>query len=696
MIPILEHRRQPRETGQKMTLSRYSQLVHAPPPNAGESAREAELSLSEEWFRTIFEEANDGIVIADPETRRLRLVNRKACKLLGYTWEKMLTMEVADLFTAESRSLGLAEFAAQIRGEKSITRSIPIVRCDGQIIYVDISSSKLNIRGETYIAGFFRDITDRRRAEDLLHAQHDLMASLSQLRSLPETLKLCLQSAIKVSGLDCCGIYLAQDDGAMKLTASTGFSYDFVEATLYYPADAANSKLIMAGKPVYVCYPDLGIPLTSAELHESLRALAIIPIFLENRIIGSLNVASHALDDVPHHSRVALETIASSIGMLIGRARTDESLQIRDERLRLAQIKGRIGLWEWNFKTNRAVWSEESEKLYGLPPGGFGGRHEDWLALIHPDNRPGIEAAIQEWFYDPGPFEIEFRVPLPSGGERWILSKGDMIRDREGQPWSLLGVNVDITERKRTEEKLIIISRELRMLHARFAELEEEKRKDLARELHDQIGTELSAMGMGLNAARHRVEQGEIATLSTLLMRLEDQAEQIARNVRHFITDLRPEALYDFGIMPALRVLAGRVSECTGLKIQVNGPEELRQPMSTETCMYRIVQEALANVSKHARASCVSVDLVPTDKGVRLTVRDDGCGFDPIAPRTASIGQGLGLIDMRERATAIGGRFTVHAAPGHGTVLVVEVGLTPDLPDSPEREGGDHEGPHRR
>jgi PAS domain S-box-containing protein len=129
-------------------------------------------------------------------------------------------------------------------------------------------------------------------------------------------------------------------------------------------------------------------------------------------------------------------------------------LRASQERLELAQEAGRIGIFEWDIRTNEVSWSATEEQLYGLPPGAFKGRYENWRQAVHPDDLEAAEAVLARAIADKQPWEMEFRIIRPDGGVRWIAAKGKLFADAEGRPVRMLGVNLDVTERKRVEEAL--------------------------------------------------------------------------------------------------------------------------------------------------------------------------------------------------------------------------------------------------
>jgi len=190
-----------------------------------------------------------------------------------------------------------------------------------------------------------KDITERKRADRLVHIQHDLALALSNTSRLEEGLSLCLQVALSVAGMDCGGFYLVdKTSGALDLVFHQGLSSDFAIAVAHYAADSANAKLVMAGKPVYTEHLGLEVPLTDAERRESLRAIAVVPVSHEGRVIGCLNVASHALGEVPAFARDALETVVAQTGNAIARLQAEEALRMEKENFRHSLDESPLGV----------------------------------------------------------------------------------------------------------------------------------------------------------------------------------------------------------------------------------------------------------------------------------------------------------------------------------------------------------------
>ncbi len=232
----------------------------------------------------------------------------------------------------------------------------------------------------------------------------------------------------------------------------------------------------------------------------------------------------------------------------------------------------------------------------------------------------------------------------------------------------------DVTERVRAQAALQQYAERLRALSARLAEVAEAERQRLARELHDQVGQRLTALGINLNIIRTQMPE-EIG--DAIHSRIDDSlslVEQTAERIRDVMTDLRPPVLDDYGFVAALHWYGEQFARRTGVAVAVEGAELMpRLAAHVESALFRITQEALTNVVKHAHATSVTVTVQVQDEILRLVVADDGIGFDPAHIAEPGGGHGWGLLTMTERAEAVGGRCRIESVPGQGARVIVEV-----------------------
>ncbi|MFQ5576797.1 MAG: PAS domain S-box protein [Anaerolineae bacterium] len=214
--------------------------------------------------------------------------------------------------------------------------------------------------------------------------------------------------------------------------------------------------------------------------------------------------------------------------------------------------------------------------------------------------------------------------------------------------------------------------RRLRALAMRLTEAEEAERQRLARQLHDRVGQELSVLGITLNIIRDGLPANGSSRARAGLNDAQALLEEVTERIRNVMAELRPAVLDDYGLMAALRWYGERLATRTGLQITVRGTDpHPRPPARIESALFRIAQEALVNIIKHAQANRVEVELLEAGHSLCLTVADDGIGFDASLPSGPSRPHGWGLLTITERAEAVGGSCQIISRPGSGTSIIV-------------------------
>ncbi len=213
---------------------------------------------------------------------------------------------------------------------------------------------------------------------------------------------------------------------------------------------------------------------------------------------------------------------------------------------------------------------------------------------------------------------------------------------------------------------------ELRHLSRRLVETEENERRRLARELHDRIAQNLTALSLNLRRVFDEVPEDSRREMKPRLDDCGELLSHTAKLVRDVMADLRPPGIDELGLVAALNEYASKVAGRVGFSVTVNGAEvSPRLPPATEITLFRIVQEALTNIAKHAGATAATLMLESKPDKAVLTIADNGCGFDA-ALQPVKLTSSLGMINMRERAESIGARLCVESSPGRGTRVIVE------------------------
>jgi PAS domain S-box-containing protein len=316
--------------------------------------------------------------------------------------------------------------------------------------------------------------------------------------------------------------------------------------------------------------------------------------------------------------------------------------------------------------------SPQVEEILGYSPEEWIAKPSMWIELLHPQDRQRVAREHEQTNRTGDPFNIEYRLIARDGRVVWFRDEAFMVRDAAGRPLFWRGVMLDISGQKETEDKLRrsleILNRTMdqrRALMARLERAQEEERRRIAADIHDDPIQVMSAADIriqGLAQAttdpQARRELGEVH--ETVLQAIE--------RLRHLLFELRPPSLDDKGLVAALGLYVDHVARESGFQASVKDGLDGEPPDESASILFRIAQEALANVRKHAGATRVEVALEERDGGIALRITDDGKGFDLESVRRPMPGH-LGMSAMPERAELAGGWCRVDSSPGGGTTV---------------------------
>ena len=338
--------------------------------------------------------------------------------------------------------------------------------------------------------------------------------------------------------------------------------------------------------------------------------------------------------------------------------------ELRDSKERLIELLGtNIMAWEGEVEEQRFTYvSDEAVKMLGYPTSAW--YEPNFLAShVHVDDVALVLAAYRKQTRLNEHFDLTFRIWASDGRLAWLQNLIS-VDTRDGRTVRLHGFIIDITERKRAEEAL-------RDVGGRLIAAQEEERRRVARELHDDFNQRLAVLSVELEQVRQQIK--EPIELRHTLQRLQSHAQEIAAEIHRLSYKLHPSKLDHLGLAAAVKSLCAELTDSGKLKtefVQSGFPCALDQDITL--CIYRITQEALRNCVRHSRAEAARVLLTKTRTAVRLVVSDSGCGFNI---KTASMQKGLGFISMKERLHLLGGQLNVYSKPMHGTRIEVSVPL---------------------
>ncbi|MDF5719491.1 MAG: PAS domain-containing protein [Rhizonema sp. PD37] len=335
------------------------------------------------------------------------------------------------------------------------------------------------------------------------------------------------------------------------------------------------------------------------------------------------------------------------------RQRVENALRQSEEQRRLAMNVGCIGSWDWNMVENTLDCDDNHIRLLGLVPGEVESSYQVWRDRVHPEEIDRIEQAITASLETHTDFEAEYRVIHPDGSVHWLVSRGRGFYNAAGQHVRMLGVLLDISDRKRAEQASIL-----------------EERNRMAREIHDTLAQSFTGILLQVGAATQVLADDQEATQLHLEM-IEELARTGLAEARRSVVALRPQLLEEGNLENALHRLVTQMRSTidTVLIYETQGTA-YALPADVENNLLRIGQEALTNAIKYACASKIRVELVYNETQCILQVKDDGRGF---GVGSIPLSSGFGLLGMSERAERIGAQLTIQSQPGQGTEIIVTI-----------------------
>lgn len=377
----------------------------------------------------------------------------------------------------------------------------------------------------------------------------------------------------------------------------------------------------------------------------------------------------HLLNDgrpfVMHAARLNLP--GSTFRVLITHEDLTAREDVRNSRERLTQLleTTKVMAWEGEVEGQRFTYvSDQALKMLGYPAAAW--YAPDFLAShVHAEDRHRVMSAYAKQTRIAEHFDLTFRMVNSDDCIVWVQNLVS-VTPENGTKGRMHGFMIDISERKRAEEAL-------KYLGSRLIAAQEEERKRVARELHDDLSQRLAVLSIELDQLGQKIEKPQ--GLRKRFQTLQLQAQEIATDIHRLSYKLHPSKLDHLGLAAAVKSLCEEVSLVQSDKLKVHFhqsglPADL--PKDTTLCIFRIAQEVLRNCVKHSGAEVVQVVLRKTDHAVRLAISDNGCGFDT---RSDLMEKGLGFISMQERLRLVGGEIKIYSQPRRGTRIDASVPL---------------------
>jgi PAS domain S-box-containing protein len=687
------------------------------------------LRESEEKYRNLVERASDGLAILQDLV--IKYVNPTWTTMSGYLAEELIDTPYRPYVWPDDLPSVDSHRQRRLEGEEQpITYEAGLVHKDGHRVPVELSAGVIAYNGRPAELVVARDISERKRAQDEIQRRtEEQERRLEQMTALYETsleivgqlelprlLHSILQRAVNLLRTQAGKIWLYhREDQELELVANCG-SLGSPLGTRLAPGEGLAGKVFQSGHADVIMDYRAGDTRTDWHYSDSMTAIASAPLKWGDQIVGVITVFEtdkpRAWDE---HDLRLLTLLANQAAAAIENARLYGETASRARELQALyeaslDLPGRL-----DFPDLLTAVVSRALELLEADRGGF---------LLYDESRDDLELAAA---VGPDRDRIGARVKMGEGawGRAAQSSKPLVVTDylaRQGTSHQahaaklssmlsvplrrgdgLLGVlYLEILDSRRRfrqrdvrlatlfanqaaiameNARLLATVREhrsdLRELSAQLINAQEEERKRISRELHDELGQTLTAMSIDLAIIKTALPAEPNPLVMERLNETSELVDQTLDQIRDLSLELRPSLLDDLGLVPALRWYVNGYAERGSVDVQLEtiGLDDRLSP-AMETVLYRVCQEALTNVARHAQASRVHVRLERTEDGITAVIEDNGVGFDaeqPAAP--GSPRRGVGLLGIRERVSSQGGSIRVESRPESGTRLIVKIPL---------------------
>ncbi len=347
---------------------------------------------------------------------------------------------------------------------------------------------------------------------------------------------------------------------------------------------------------------------------------------------------------------------------LTARKSADEALRVSEERFRLAAAAGRMYAYEWDVPSNIVIRSSECANILGAPVA-LRAPLPEITAHIHQDDLQQIAAVIATLTPEHPASRVSYRARRSDGSEVWLEQSFRGRFDAHGRLRSLIGMVADISERKEAEQSLT-------ELGGRLIEAQEQERRRIARDLHDDINQRLAILNIELQRLADHPPDSK-AALRERAEELCKKASDISTELSAITHELHSPKLELLGIVSAMRGFCEELGKHQNISVDFRAHDvPANLPRNISLCLFRIFQEALRNAAKHSGKQDFEAELRGAPCDVHLRIRDHGVGFNL---ESAMSGRGLGLVSMRERVSLLKGTISIDSRPNGGTLIQVRI-----------------------
>ncbi len=648
-----------------------------------------EIKKSEEKYRSLVEQASDAILIIDTNGNFLS-VNNSAVSLSGFTEEEFKNKTIYDFVFKENLEVEPFHFT-ELKEEKTVIAERLMKRKNASPIFIDINAKMLK---DGNILVFVRDISERKIAEQKIINTSRLYLFISKINKMilhanddATLFKEVCDIAVEVGNFKLAWIGLIDTEANnIYPVMNAGIEDGYLTKTknisiLDMPGGSGPLGLSVRNNKHTVCNniatDAMMAPWKEEALQRGYLSSIAIPIMKFGKTIGTFslyageidffnNAEIYILQEATNNLSFALESLEKELQSINA---AEEIKNLKEKYFSIiSSVEGIV--WEADAKTFEFSFvSNSAEKILGYPVDNWTSQSDFWSTHIYENDRNwAVDYCVQNTIKKQA-HEFEYRMVAADGKIVWLKDVVSVIVEND-EPVRLIGVMVDITESKNTQNQIKNYNEQLHLLTNHLITVREEERRRIGREIHDDLGQQLTAIKMDVAWIDKKIAPDN-ELLKVKIKNIIGLLDGSNLSVRRILNELKPSILDEYGLANALELHGQLFSNNTGITHTLDSNlTNLKISEVISTCIFRVFQESLTNITRYAHAKNVISSLQIIDGFIQLIVTDDGIGFNATIQQTKNT---FGILGMKERARALNGKLEIISTINKGTRVMLEL-----------------------
>ncbi|MGN6401363.1 MAG: PAS domain-containing protein, partial [Flavisolibacter sp.] len=604
--------------------------------------------------------------------------------LFGYKPREVTLLVWESLIHADERETVLQSLGDTLADpyKKIWNKEYRFARYDGSFSYV--LERGFIVRDEEgkplRMIGSLQDISERKLHEKLLSLERSIFElSANPDNSLKEVAVALLKGIEEIHPKAIASVLLLKDDDTIEHLASPSLPATFVSiinGLKIGPQQGSCGAAMFLKKNVIT--PNIETDLLWADYKDiaaqfGLKACWSLPIIHSSgKVMGSFAIY-HTTPQYPTAAELStVERLRNILRIVIENRWSLQEIKIANERFDIMMNATHDLIWDWNLKTN-VIYRDAAglKKVYGTEDNEAVETIDKWLTRIHPEDHARVEKTIGQILQSVAQnnFDVEYRFKRDDGSYSYVFDRGIIIRDAEGKPVRMIGAAQDVSERKRLEKELL--SNELehqKAINQATVETQEQERTEIGKELHDNVNQVLTTTKLYLDLALSNPELKD-----ELIHKSSKNIINVINEIRQLSRSLMDPSIGDLGLTDSIHDLIENINLTRKLHVSLKskpGIEDLLDKNQKLT-IFRIIQEALNNAIKHAKATGVTIQLLHEKAFAKVIIEDDGIGFD-----IQRVKKGAGLKNIQNRIYLINGDHVIESVPEKGSKIIINFPIT--------------------